>query len=103
MWLVFHYFIVFALQYFFYPNTSFMDISFFYGGGSLALVLFFSSSGGAFTNNTIAASFNALGDSGGGLVDTGHREPREKFTMKLNSLLVATIIFDVIFVVLAVI
>lgn len=70
---------------FIFSNMLFWDFATMASAISLALVLFFSSNGDAWTNNVIADSFIVHGDS-------GHREPRAMFQIRVNPILIASLL-----------
>ncbi|MEK5063690.1 hypothetical protein [Cytobacillus sp. FSL R5-0596] len=70
---------------FIFSNMAFLDFASIASAVSFALVLFFSSSGDAWTNNVIADSFIVLGDS-------GHREQRAEFELRVNPILISSLV-----------
>lgn len=70
---------------FIFSNKVFWDFATMASALSLALLLFFSSSGDAWTNNVIADSFIVHGDS-------GYREPRELFHIRVNAILISSLL-----------
>ncbi|MFE8700067.1 hypothetical protein ACFYKX_05445 [Cytobacillus sp. FJAT-54145] len=81
--------ILIALWYFVFNGVAFSDFTVYFSGIVLAIVLFFSSSGDAWTNSVIASNFIIHGDS-------GHREQREFFHVRLNPILTSSFFMLVI-------
>jgi hypothetical protein len=74
-----------SIWFFLFGNMVLWDFTTMASAICLAFVMFFSSSGDAWTNNVIADSFLHL-------VDSGHREPRAMFQIRVNPILVSSLL-----------
>ncbi|AGX02335.1 MULTISPECIES: hypothetical protein [Bacillus] len=77
--------LLFSIWHFFFSGYGLIDFSFLFSALWFAFVLFFSSTGDAWTNRVIASSFMNHRD-------TGHREAREMFHIRVNPLLASSLL-----------
>jgi hypothetical protein len=77
--------LLFFIWHFFFSNYGLIDFSFLFSALWFAFVLFFSSTGDAWTNSVIASSFMNHRD-------TGHREARGMFHIRVNPLLASSLL-----------
>ncbi|WP_366161852.1 hypothetical protein ABXS71_00515 [Bacillus infantis] len=77
--------LLFSIWHFFFSGYGLIDFSFLFSALWFALVLFFSSTGDAWTSSVIASSFMNHRD-------TGHREAREMFHIRVNPLLASSLL-----------